>query len=1131
MKLRSYQNKYLGEYFTYDVNNIYEAIVALNLSKKGIEKEINVDKYTAKIQQMKVQESKYGLDKLLKMKKIQLITNKSELKEDYSYIRYENNKYSPIILRKNIIQQKGGRYKGVCKLIKQLPANHPLNENQVVNCCKPEDDNQNTTSCNHIDGEIKKQIEEAAVLNALNTDKIKEAAKAAKAAEAAEAAKAAEAAEAAEAAAETASETAEAVAEAAEAAAKAAEAAAEAAAKAAKAAEAAAKAAEADILSVEEVVKVIAASQEVSAEAAAKAVAEAAANAKEADLNQIIDIMGSTLVQNFFKDNSDLYKSFLIQIEENEKKKTILPYVSLSEYNELCDCILYMDLLNTETPGQGGAGPSSKPKRSPKKKVNLDELIESLTPKEITTLRGKLGYTDISSDSEIDLDDRFKDDTPSTYGTPSPSIDTLTPEQKKPIKQRYHLRYILSILFSFFIGVLIMWCRHSFTNNEYKQATPTNELTFKIEKFPLQLSSVSTPITITVDPNKKDTLAGHIYDYIDNAYNPKELDTSSCTINQKTFKELSPFEKTFIRNTEVFQTYIEYRAFLVDNNIVLTDTPPPQGVVTNALTTLKTSIETTINESTLNTLYENFNELFQDGSVAPLQFIKNIALNHKNINPVTKMKFLRLHETIVRWKEDIHNEVPVPTTNPCKGNGAANTIFIKMHQMGFVQRMVNHYVDETKETLTEFEKDFEPFFTTLIAATRDTTEKGTKNIIELNNKLDTALTETTSTEIKQLFAKPKAVLDEYDKLTQASTYKTKEAIEKIKYMMIQTFPTFEKSKARAEMIDKYKGYISNALFMSGKFTGTTAYQIVHGISKAENDVKASLPQIMEDISFEILESIDKSIIRSYDINALNHISAKMFSSIGQKLISRVLPIYKDAFSINFIMEQINGLTSVGYGNSVSTVLNIFHSAIIRLNAEKEIHLLRMKDPISYIDMLKKFYELSQTANKDVPKLLHGSSLEYVDMMLKISKLDIAIGMLKLQYDILNTRENSQTPHTFEHLSMVGHPDIFGQNDNTGLEKYAPFFVEKGSHIMALVAYSSSFTSTNSGGGITGGKKLEDKLINAFIENAEANHKPTMNKLTSKKQINDTLKKKLFNSLMKSNPRLFKSIKEYESSVV
>ena len=88
MKLRSYQNMYLGEYFTYDVNNIYEAIVAVNLSKKGIEKEINLDKYTAKIQQMKVQESKYGLDKLLKMKKIQLITNKSELKEDYSYIRY-----------------------------------------------------------------------------------------------------------------------------------------------------------------------------------------------------------------------------------------------------------------------------------------------------------------------------------------------------------------------------------------------------------------------------------------------------------------------------------------------------------------------------------------------------------------------------------------------------------------------------------------------------------------------------------------------------------------------------------------------------------------------------------------------------------------------------------------------------------------------------------------------------------------------------------------------------------------------------------------------------------------------------------------------------------------------------------
>lgn len=453
-----------------------------------------------------------------------------------------------------------------------------------------------------------------------------------------------------------------------------------------------------------------------------------------------------------------------------------------------------------------------------------------------------------------------------------------------------------------------------------------------------------------------------------------------------------------------------------------------------------------------------------------------------------------------------------------------------MHQMGFIQRMVNHYVDETKETLTEFEKDFEPFFTTLIATKTAIDANAPKNIIELNNKLNTALEGTTSTEIKQLFAKPKAIFDEYDKLKLANPDKAKEAIEKIKYMMIQTFPTFEKSKARAEMIDKYKGYISNALFMSGKFTGTTAYQIVHGISKAENDVKASLPQIMEDISFEILESIDKSIIRSYDINALNHISAKMFSSIGQKLISRVLPIYKDAFSINFIMEQINGLTSVGYGNSVGTVLNIFHSAIIRLNAEKEIHLLRMKDPISYIDMLKKFYELSQTANENVPKLLHGSSLEYVDMMLKISKLDIAIGVLKLQHDILNPN-NDAVVNKFDHLSMVGHPDIFGKHDN--IEKYAPFFVEKGSHIMALIAYSSSFTSTDNvqtpkG---KGGKKLEDKLINAFIENAEANHKPTMNKLTSKNQINDTLKKKLFNSLMKSNPRLFKSIKEYESSVV
>ena len=118
--------------------------------------------------------------------------------------------------------------------------------------------------------------------------------------------------------------------------------------------------------------------------------------------------------------------------------------------------------------------------------------------------------------------------------------------------------------------------------------------------------------------------------------------------------------------------------------------------------------------------------------------------------------------------------------------------------------------------------------------------------------------------------------------------------------------------------------------------------------------------------------------------------------------------------------------------------------------------------------------------------------------------------------------------------MLGHPDIFGLNDNAGLAKYAPFFVEKGSHIMALIAYSSSFTSTNSELAKNGGEKLEkleEKLVNAFIKNAEKKHKPTMNKLTSKKQIDDALKKRLLNSLLQSNSKLFKSIKQYEYSLV
>lgn len=1065
MKLRSYQNMYLGEYFTYDVNNIYEAIVALNLSKKGIEKEINVDKYTAKIQQMKVQESKYGLDKLLKMKKIQLITNKSELKEDYSYIRYENNKYSPIILRKNIIQQKGGEPGLFCKnlnldKIKSLLEDAEFKE--VINykrCCDKIDDE----ICQDLDENIKEKLKKA-------TSAVTEVAEQA----------------------------------------------------------------------------------QVHAQAVITEEKKAAEpTSASLDLNQIIDIMGSQLdnnnfIKKFFENDqnnaNNLYKSFLIQIND----KPILPYVSLSGYNELCDCILYMDLLNTiEKPPGGGAGAStgSKTKRSPKKKVNLDELIESLTPDEITKLREKLGYNDISS--EIDLDDRFKVDTPSTYDTPSSPSITITevsPEQKKPInkKQKYHLRYILSILFSFFIGILIMWCKESFNNTGYTKVTTTSQLEFKIEKFPLQFQSLSTPITITVDPQNKDTLAGHIYNYIDTAYNPTQPDISSCKINQKTFQSFSPFEKTFIRNTDVFQTYIEYLAFLKDNQIELVKDKPNRGSIVPIHTLIKSGndVEQQISNQLLNNLYESFRGLFDqttDG-VNSLNFIKDTAMKSCKLkNPLLQKKFLRLHETIVRWKEDIHNEVPVSTHNPCDQGGTSNipsnAIFIKMHQIGFVQRMVNHYVQETEEKLKEI-NNFDKFFKELqIVLTND------KDLSALKKTLDTAIEQTDSAEINNLF---KPIVEQLDKVSKRENsgglysdleIKTDQEDKKTKIqkMMIETFPSFEQDLHRAIMLAKYKDYTKNALFMAGRYTGTTAYQLAHMTTITAGDTTQNLRKVIQEISFEILESIDKSIVRSYDIDSLNHISIKMFSSLGQKLLNGMIGDTPGREAINTIINAVNSIVNVGAESSIGTVKQILKSAMFRLNAEKEIYSMRMRDPISYIDIIKKFYTLTQATTKTLPKELHGASLEYVDMMIKITKLDIGIGLLKLQYDILN--KNQESDSDFNFMFMVGYENFFTNNDIT---KYNAFFVNKGSNLMALLTYANSFGQKTDGDGqqgVKGGKKLEDKLINAFIENAEANHKPTMNKLTTKKQINDTLKKKLFNSLMKSNPRLFKSIKEYESSVV
>ena len=109
MKLHKYNNKTLGEYHTYDVDDVYEAIYvakypisALNAKEDSLSKNKTI---AAKIQQFKVQESKYNFMEMLMRNKVQIVEPNSILVTGFSYIKYQNNKWKPIFY---LQQQTGG---------------------------------------------------------------------------------------------------------------------------------------------------------------------------------------------------------------------------------------------------------------------------------------------------------------------------------------------------------------------------------------------------------------------------------------------------------------------------------------------------------------------------------------------------------------------------------------------------------------------------------------------------------------------------------------------------------------------------------------------------------------------------------------------------------------------------------------------------------------------------------------------------------------------------------------------------------------------------------------------------------------------------------------------------------------
>ena len=115
MKLRKFNNEKMGDYYTFDVDDKYEAMYAAKYPKNVIkmkEESISKNKQAlTRIQQFKIQEHKYGWEKMLQKQKIQIVENKTtSFPQTYSYIRFQNKKWKPIIfLNANEDIMSGGR--------------------------------------------------------------------------------------------------------------------------------------------------------------------------------------------------------------------------------------------------------------------------------------------------------------------------------------------------------------------------------------------------------------------------------------------------------------------------------------------------------------------------------------------------------------------------------------------------------------------------------------------------------------------------------------------------------------------------------------------------------------------------------------------------------------------------------------------------------------------------------------------------------------------------------------------------------------------------------------------------------------------------------------------------------------
>lgn len=293
---------------------------------------------------------------------------------------------------------------------------------------------------------------------------------------------------------------------------------------------------------------------------------------------------------------------------------------------------------------------------------------------------------------------------------------------------------------------------------------------------------------------------------------------------------------------------------------------------------------------------------------------------------------------------------------------------------------------------------------------------------------------------------------------------------------------------------------------------------------------------ISDVSNMMVRALKSNILTDGDSLTINYIAG-----------SRVASVVYDIFSSSEIFELFQELPGFKIAGSIAElvidqtlkdasedVVRMTTGAMNLLNTEIEIRQTKLNSKSSLITNTDIFKMIGTyfTASKDASftkKLLEVANVvskDYIRLNIEIQQRELALVLFHLQNDILSGGESN--PSYSKNL-VLANDQKFLNSYYKDKKNYVNKIAQKLLNIMGLTyiennkVYSMKELSSSTGGGQTRKNIKKKELEASIIEHAKKHNNV---KMKSIKDIDMKLKKKLLKSYLKHNPQMAKKIIQY-----